>query len=112
MGSRPEGLFSPNSVSATACPPSSPGNQASSMAGMFSCSHTAVTGRPLWITSTTGVPAARTAFTKSSCRPGRSSETRSKFSPQVSVLSPTHTIATSASRAIPTASEKSSRPSQ
>ena len=57
---------SPKRVSAMASPPLSPGNQASRMAGTWSFSHTAVTGRPVCITRTTGVPVSATAFTKAS----------------------------------------------
>ena len=51
----------------------------------FTCSSAQVrpSARPVSSTSTTGLPAACTASSNSSCRPGRSMLSRSQFSPQV-----------------------------
>ncbi len=74
------------------------------MAGTCSAIQGMVSGRPLTSTTTVGVPVAWIAFTKSSCRPGRSSEAREAASPLISADSPTTTMATSAWRAMRTAS--------
>ena len=99
----PPGLMSPKRASATAVPPCEPGYQASRMAGTCLSAQLMVSGRPLMRTSTTGLPVAIMAWSRSSCRPGRSRPERDLFSPQVRVLPPNTTMATSLLRACSTA---------
>ena len=110
----PPGLTSPASTSAIASAPSCPGSQAISTAAQCSCSQALPSGRPATSTSTTGVPVAITARTRSSCTPGRSSEATSRLSPLVQssvrpALSPITITATSDAAASSTASAKPSR---
>ena len=94
--------------------PSSPGTQASRIAAQCAAAHSMASGRPLTTTSTTGVPVATTASRSSCWRPRNPSVERSRNSPVVESSvsperSPRTTIATSAARAVSTASASSRR---
>ena len=108
MVSLPEGLWSPNSTSATALPPSVPGNQASSRALACSCSHSSASGRPFISTSTSGLPVALSALISSRWVSGTLMRARLEASWAMPWDSPTTATTTSAWRAVATASAISS----
>ena len=99
MGSLPDGFTSPKSRLATTLPSSSPGYQASRIAGTWSI-HGMSTGAPLLSTTTVRGLAAATAATSASWLSVSASDGRSR--PSAS-LSPTMTTATSAAFAASTA---------
>ena len=96
----------PNSTSATALPPSVPGNHDSSSAGALSASHPMVSGRPFISTTTYGLPVAAMACTSASCWPGRLMSLRDDASPESAAGSPTTTTVTSDAWAALTAAAK------
>ena len=90
-------------------PPSSPGSHASSTAGTCAAIQGSAKTRPSISTTTVGVPVATTASTSCCCTPVRPRSAASRNSPLVHSRRrperpPTHTMATSASRAAATAS--------
>src|SRR5450755_4937853 len=95
IGSFPPGFTLPNSTSATALPPSVPGNHDSSRAGAWSASQPMVSGRPFIRTTTYGLPVAAIAWTSASWSPGRSMLLREEASPVSAAGSPTTTTVTS-----------------
>ena len=84
----PPGLTLPNSTSATALPASTPGNQASRMAGEEAATFVSVSGRPLNSTTTNGLPVALIASMSCCCLPGRPMSLREAASPLWPRLSP------------------------
>src|SRR5260370_22700543 len=94
IGSFPPGFTLPNSTSATAVPPSVPGNQDSSRAGALPASQPRVNGRPFISTTTYGLPVAAIACTSASCCPGRLMSLREDASPESAAGSPTTTTVT------------------
>ncbi len=73
----PAGLKSPAISPATACPPSPPGYQASTIAGMCASAQFTLSALPFISTSTTGLPVAWTRSSNFCCGAGRSRLVRS-----------------------------------
>ena len=94
-GKWPDGLASPNSMSATPLPPWLPGYQASRMAGTCSAAQEISSGRPFTSTRTTGLPVAETASSSSSCPFESLREDREAYSPLIRSISPRTRTATS-----------------
>src|SRR6266487_3161599 len=95
IGSFPPGSTLPNRTSATAPPPSVPGNHDSSSAGALSATQPRVSGRPFISTTTYGFPVAAIACTSACCWPGRLMSLREDASPESAAGSPTTTTVTS-----------------
>ena len=106
-GRRPPGSASPKSTSATARPPSWPGSQHQSSPGTDPA-HERSIGDPATTATTVRGWTATTASISSTCRPGSSSDVRSRPSVSQSLSRPTTTSATSASAAAATARSKAS----
>ena len=106
IGSFPPGSTLPNRTSATALPPSVPGNHDSSRPGALSASHGIVSGRPFISTTTYGLPVAAICWTSASWSPGRLMSLRDEASPESDAGSPTTTTVTAEDLAALTASLK------
>ena len=102
----PDGLTTPNRTSAIAPPPAWPRSHPSTIASTLSCHPSSVTTPPLERTTTVGVPLAATARISSTCSSGSCRFVRSKPSDSSRSLRPAKTMATSAARAIATASAR------
>ena len=102
--------MSPNIISATALPVSSPRYQHSTMAGALLDNSLIVMGRPLTSRTTVGLPVFRIASASFSCRPTRSRLSRSprwlalQASRQISSFSPMTRTTASLRFAVRTAS--------
>ena len=85
----------PNRTSATALPPSTPGNQASSIASARLATLVRASGRPFISTSTSGLPVAARRLTRCACSPGSVMSERAAASPLWPAASPTTATITS-----------------
>ena len=100
-------MYLPLRIPATAFPAVVPGIQISTSASARGSMRERSTGRPLAISTTTGLPVALTLASSSSWTAGSAIDEREQFSPLQRVFSPRQRIVTSDFSARATASERS-----